>query len=137
MNEEPQLAVRRLQGAPALEGARQRDLVNIFEVAADGQAPGQSRHAHAERRKASFEIAGSHAGPNEDINYFVALVDGLSPEARALWDGCYSRVFDLGYRSGSGTPSYRSELRPNTIHALAKLNATIVVTIYPLSSDDT
>src|SRR5437868_5284000 len=87
--------------------------------------------------RASFEIAGSHAGPNEDINYFVALVDGLSPEARALWDGCYSRVFDLGYRSGSGTPSYRSELRPNTIHALAKLNATIVVTIYPLSSDDT
>jgi len=87
--------------------------------------------------RASFEIAGSHAGPNGDIKYFVALVDALSPEARALWNACYSRVFDIGYRSGSGTSSYRSELRSNTIQALANLNAVIVVTIYPLTSDDT
>jgi hypothetical protein len=87
--------------------------------------------------RASFEIAGSHAGPNEDIKYFVALVEALPPSARALWNGCYSRVFDIGYRSGSGTPSYRSELRSNTIQALADLNATIVVTVYPVTADDT
>jgi len=87
--------------------------------------------------RASFEIAGSHAGPDENIKYFVALVDALSLEARALWNGCYSRVFDIGYSSGSGTSSYRSELRANTIQALAALNATIVVTVYPLTTDDT
>src|SRR6266850_4353381 len=87
--------------------------------------------------RASFEIAGSHAGPNEDIKYFVALVEALPPSARQLWDGCYSRVFDLGYQSGGGTSSFRSELRSNTVQALAKLNATIVFTIYPVTADDT
>ncbi len=85
---------------------------------------------------ATFEIAGSHAGADENIKYFVALVEALPPEVRALWNGCYSRVFDIGYRSGDDTPSYSTELRANTIRAVAALNASVVITIYPQVNDD-
>ena len=86
---------------------------------------------------AAFEIAGSHGGADEDIKYFVALVEALSQEVRALWDGCYSRKFDIGYSSGDDTPSYSTELRANTIQAIAPLNASVVITIYPHPDDDT
>ena len=81
--------------------------------------------------RAAFEIAGSHAGATEDINYFIALVEALPPDIRNLWDSCYSRVFDVGYRSGADTPSFTTELRSATIKAMAAINASVAITIYP------
>jgi hypothetical protein len=46
---------------------------------------------------AYFEIAGSHAGPNEDIDYFCTLIEGLSEENRKIWDNSFYRIFDMGY----------------------------------------
>lgn len=85
---------------------------------------------------AAFEIAGSSGSTNPDdiINYFCDLVDGLSQETRKIWDGCCSRVFDIGYESGS-TPNFQSEIRPGTIERVAKIGAGIVITIYPLRGE--
>ena len=84
---------------------------------------------------ASFEIAGSSGSTNPDdiINYFCDLVDGLSQEAREIWDACCSRVFDIGYESGS-TPNFQSEIRAGTIERVAGVGASIAITIYPLRS---
>jgi hypothetical protein len=112
------------------------DLTPIVEAFGDDVVVLHSGVAKGIHR-AAFEIAGSHAGPNEDIKYFVALVEALPPNARALWEGCYSRVFDLGYSSGNETPSHTSELRSNTIQAMAALNASVAITIYPQTTDDT
>ena len=81
---------------------------------------------------ASFEIARSHsAGADEVINNFCDLVKYLPKEARAIWDGCCSRILDVGYESGTRPPNFRSEIRAATIQRVAEIGASIVITIYP------
>lgn len=86
---------------------------------------------------ATFEIAGSTSGADEVINYFCSLVEGLPKEVRELWDGCCSRLLDIGYESGTSPQNFRSEIRASTIQRVAKIGAGIVVTIYPLSAEET
>ena len=80
---------------------------------------------------AYFEIAGSHAGPNEDIEYFCSLIEGLEDENKKLWDNSFYRIFDIGYESGTSNNSYSSDLRESVVKSMAKFNASIRVTIYP------
>ena len=86
---------------------------------------------------ASFEIAGSTNSTCADdiINSFCALVEFLSEEARATWDGCCSRAFDIGYESGTSPPNFHSEIKARTIERVAKIGASIVITIYPVRSE--
>jgi hypothetical protein len=85
---------------------------------------------------AYFEIAGSTRSASADdiINSFCSLVDGLSDEARKIWDGCCSRVLDIGYDSGTSTPNFRSEIRAG-IKRVAKIGASHVITISPSRGD--
>ena len=80
---------------------------------------------------AYFEIAGSHAGPNEDIEYFCSLIEGLEDENKKIWDNSFYRIFDIGYESGTSNNSYSSDLKESVIKNMAKFNASIRVTIYP------
>jgi hypothetical protein len=80
---------------------------------------------------AVFESSSPHGDPNSLIGYFCHLVDNLPTEARAAWDGLFSKVFDIGYDAGVGPKSYESDLRPETITAIAKVGASLRVTIYP------
>jgi hypothetical protein len=82
---------------------------------------------------ASFEIAGTSAGADETINSFCDLVESLPEGERQTWDGCCSRIIDVGYESGMSPRNFRSEIRAPTIQRVAAIGASIVVTIYPLS----
>lgn len=84
---------------------------------------------------ASFEIPGNTAGADETINQFCALVEGLTKEAREIWDGCCSRVIDIGYESGTTPRNFRTEIRASTIQRVAAIGASIVITIYSLPHD--
>lgn len=84
---------------------------------------------------ASFEIPANTAGADETINHFCALVEGLTREAREVWEGCCSRVIDVGYESGTSPGNFRSEIRASTIQRVAAIGASIVITIYSLSHD--
>jgi hypothetical protein len=86
---------------------------------------------------ATFEIAGNTSGADEVINYFCSLVEGLPKEARDVWDGCCSRVLDIGYESGTSPRNFRSEVRASTIQRVAKIGASIVITIYPQLAEQT
>ena len=93
---------------------------------------------HGERRgyqHASFEIdsGGTNAGADEIINAFCVLVDNFPKEVREIWEGCCSRVFDVGYESGSPSQNFRSEIRAPTIERVAAIGASIVITIYSFS----
>ena len=81
---------------------------------------------------ASFEIPGNTADADETINNFCLLVEGLPKEAREVWDGCCSRVMDVGYESGTSPQNFRSEIRASTVQRVAAIGASIVITIYPL-----
>src|SRR6476620_665193 len=50
---------------------------------------------------ASFSIAGGSTDANATINLFCDLIESLPNEAREIWDGCCSRVFDVGYECGA------------------------------------
>jgi len=94
---------------------------------------------HGEMRgyqHASFEIAGSSSGADEIINSFCTLVEGLPKEVRETWDGCCSRVLDIGYESGTSPRNFRSEIRASTIQRVAEIGLGIVITIYPLPAEE-
>jgi hypothetical protein len=85
---------------------------------------------------ASFEITGGLSmGADEAINGFCLLVENLPKEVREIWDGCCSRILDVGYQSGATSPNYRSEIRASTIQRVAGIGASIVITIYPLREE--
>jgi hypothetical protein len=95
---------------------------------------------HGERRgyqHGSFEIdsGGTSAGADEVINAFCNLVENLPEEVREIWEGCCSKVFDVGYESGSSPRNFRSELRASTIQRVAAIGAGIVITIYSLPNE--
>ena len=85
---------------------------------------------------ASFEVSGNSASADETINCFCSLVEALPKEAREIWDGCCSRVLDVGYQSGTSPQNFRSEIRASTIQRVAAIGASIVITIYPLSKNE-
>ena len=84
---------------------------------------------------ASFEIPANPAGADETINDFCFLVEQLTKEAREIWEGCCSRVMDVGYESGTSPQNFRSEIRSSTVQRVAAIGASIMITIYPLSHE--
>ena len=80
---------------------------------------------------ASFSIAGGSTDADATINYFCTLVESLPAEVRQIWDGCCSRVFDVGYESGTSPQNFRSEIRASTIRRVANIGASVAITIYP------
>jgi hypothetical protein len=91
---------------------------------------------HGESRgydQASFEIAsGADRGADEVINCFCLLVEGLPKEVRDIWDGCCTRILDVGYDSGTTPHSFRSEIRASTIQRVASIGASILITVYSI-----
>ncbi len=85
---------------------------------------------------AAFEVSYGGGDAESILELFCALVEGLSPEAKAVWDGCISRTFDLGYGSGDLPRNFRSIIHPDTVARIAKLNAALVVTIYPVWDEE-
>ena len=83
---------------------------------------------------ATFEAGALHGDPNTLIGYFCNLVENLSADGRRGWDEAFLKVFDIGYDSGTEPKSYQSELRPETIAAVARIGASLRITIYPADS---
>ncbi|MEW6585496.1 MAG: hypothetical protein AB1442_07755 [Nitrospirota bacterium] len=84
-----------------------------------------------EHFKAVFEINEFHSNANETIEFFCVLVENLNEQERLIWDNCFSKIFDIGYESGLSKQSYSSEIRPDVIKSVAKIGASIAITIYP------
>lgn len=91
-------------------------------------------HHHGEiggYQHASFSIAGGSTDANGTINYFCDLIESLPNEVREIWDGCCSRVFDVGYECGASPQNFRSEIRALTIARVGNVGASVAITIYP------
>ena len=80
---------------------------------------------------ASFGIAGGSTDADATINSFCDLVEFLPKEIRETWDGCCSRIFDVGFESGSSPDRSYSEIKASTIQRVANIGASIAITIYP------
>jgi hypothetical protein len=82
---------------------------------------------------ACFEIRGLIFERDVDgiITSFCNLIENLSPESKLIWGKCHSKRFDAGFESGDFPRSYKTEIRADTIERVAKLGASIAITIYP------
>jgi hypothetical protein len=95
-------------------------------------------HHHGEIRgyqHAYFSIAGGSTDADSTINSLCTLIEQLPGDVRELWDGCCSRIFDIGYESGASPPSFQSEIRAATIQRVATIGASVVITIYPVADE--
>ena len=98
-------------------------------------------HAYSLERppgRASFELNGSVSPMNPEplILEFVRLVRGLQQSARAVWTGASRRVLDIGIQSRRRPMQDAYRLAPETLRAVAEVDAEIVVTIYALDPED-
>jgi hypothetical protein len=84
---------------------------------------------------AYFSIAGGSTDADSTINLLCTLIEQLSADVREIWDGCCSRIFDIGYESGASPPIFRSEIRATTIQRIATIGASLVITIYPVADE--
>ena len=64
------------------------------------------------------------------ISGFVALLTTLPPGARRLWNRARRRDFNIGIQSGTQPYAFELFLRPETLQAVARLRARVVVTVY-------
>lgn len=85
----------------------------------------------AEHYRAVFEIAGSHAAANEDIAYFCSLIEGLEGKAEELWQGAFSREFDVGFESGLRGECAFAVLQTAVVKRIAESGASVSITLYP------
>ena len=81
---------------------------------------------------AAFEVNFSNDNDIDGIvSTFCFLIENLSQEAKEIWNKCHSKRFDAGFQSGDFPRSYKTEIRADTLERVAKIGASIVVTIYP------
>ena len=110
-----------------LRGARDlADLVRAFE-------PGASPLTCMELDGgyfANLELASQPPDADTAIRGFVALIDQLSPEARALWNEASTRDFSIGVGAGSTPSSFELALEPAVLKLAADVGARIVFVVY-------
>jgi hypothetical protein len=77
------------------------------------------------------EIAGMRKGPDATILGLCALIEGLSPDGRQVWDAATRREFDVGYEARlSSHRANHFRIRPATLRRVANLGAGLAVTFY-------
>lgn len=92
---------------------------------------GQSRGLY----EAHFETADCGADAESTLASFCVLLENLDTDAAEVWKTAVSRTFDIGFDSGDSPRNFRAIIHPDTVQRVSKLNAAIVITIYPCPDD--
>lgn len=69
--------------------------------------------------------------PNGLISEFCSLIFELNDEAKKEWRGASRRVFDIGFEVTDSKQMISTEIKSETLKAVADLGASINITIYP------
>lgn len=69
------------------------------------------------------------------IHDFIALVSALPLPLRSLWDGCCSRVFDIGIDAGTAPFPFRQDVPEVTLQNASSVGAALRITVYPYAPE--
>ena len=83
---------------------------------------------------AHVELATLPRDPDRLIRRFVALVEDLPRAPRRLWNQARVREFNLGIQAGTNPYSYQLRLEPETLLAMAGVDARFGLTVYAAPS---
>lgn len=87
-------------------------------------------HSDSESNEDSVE-----SGAARDILKLIKAIAALSPTAKAEFDACYLREFNIGFECGDSW-AYIHQLPPHVVQAAAKADCSIAVTLYPMRNPD-
>lgn len=81
----------------------------------------------------TFELDTSEEkeNPNGLISEFCSLIFELNDEAKKEWREASRRVFDIGFEVSDSKQMISTEIKAETVKAVADLGASINITIYP------
>ena len=87
---------------------------------------------------AAFEHAGRGVSTDPDIQiaYFCDKIMGFKDDAQSVWKDAYRRTFNVGYEIDDSSECFRSELAPETMEKIARVDASVIVSIYPPGSGE-
>jgi hypothetical protein len=117
-----------------LEIRSRRSLAPLLEAWPSAQTP-ERRAGHAPRW---LLVSGTSYKKSADrvVRELIARVDSLPPRARRCWSEASSRVFDIGIQAGLAPRNFEDvRLGEDVIRAMARLKASVVVTVYAPSRD--
>ena len=83
----------------------------------------------------ALESSKSHKGPDATIHALCSAVENLSPRAQRIWTAS-RKDFNVGYELRAAERSLHFTLRPDTLHRVARLGATLTVTCYRFDDDE-
>ena len=73
---------------------------------------------------------------SQDINAMLTAIEGLDEPVQRLWSACTIREFNIGYDCGDTPWAFNQELLPETLARIAQVDASLVITIYPVIETD-
>ena len=91
--------------------------------------PGDTNIANLE-----VDVDFESATPDDYIMGFCDLIEHLPERARVIWNSS-ERIFDVGLESGNSSERLKFGIQPGTIDRVARLGASIAVTLYPVAKD--
>jgi len=71
----------------------------------------------------------------QDIQAMIDVINRLSPSARAEFEACSLREFNIGFHCWD-TWAYMHSLPTTVVSAVAKANCSLAVTLYPMRNPD-
>ena len=79
----------------------------------------------------TFEVYSQHKEPEPDIAAMLAVVESLGKSLRAVWSGCASCEFNIGYVCGSKPWAFNQGLSNQLLGRIAAAGASLRITLYP------
>src|SRR5437016_4818202 len=77
------------------------------------------------------EITARYKTLDGTIHGLCALIEGLSPKSKRLWDAARRKAFDIGFETRfSSHRANRFSVRATTLSRVGKLGAILAVTLY-------
>ena len=77
-----------------------------------------------------LELAPSESSIDDAVSRYAAIFDALSPELRAVWDGCTDRCVNIGLQAGIRPHAFPLLASSNAIAELARLRLRLQITLY-------
>jgi hypothetical protein len=85
---------------------------------------------HATANQATLELRMQQQDPEAAILLICAHLESAPPQARAAWDSCDVRRFDIGVQAGAAPHCARFVLGAAALVAAARLRSEVVFTVY-------
>ncbi len=79
---------------------------------------------------ARLETHTQHPAPEENILFFLDLIERLPEPLREIWAGCRHREFSIGYECGARPQAVEHILSSETLGRIAAAGARLNLTLY-------